>query len=55
MLFPTIPDYFSCSLKFVTQLDDLSPVHLDLCIDHIYFTIQASEKYSAAMYYIPCC
>ena len=47
MLFPTIPDYFSCSLWFVTQLDDLSPLLLDLCIDHIYFTIQASETYSA--------
>ena len=24
--------------------------YFDLCIDHLYFTIQATEKFSAAMY-----
>jgi len=33
-----------------TDLDDLFPLYLDLCIDHLYFTIQVTEKYSAAMY-----
>ena len=34
----------------VTQLNDHCYSYLDFCVDH--FTIQAIEKYSAAMYYL---
>ena len=43
----------------VTQLDDLSPIYWDLCIDHLHLylhlyisNIQRTQKYSASMYYI---
>ena len=45
--------------QLVTHLDDLFPLHLDLCIDHrhpvLYFTVQVTEKYSAAMFYCRTC
>ena len=35
---------------FVTQLDALYPLCWDICIDHLYFTIQTTEKHTAVMY-----
>ena len=39
------------SEQLVTQRDYLCSSYLGFCDDHLYFSIQATEKYSTAMYY----
>ena len=39
------------ALELVTQLDDICYLYLGFCDDHLYFRIQATEKYSTVMYY----
>ena len=35
--------------QLVAQLDDLCYLYLDFCFDHLYFTIQITEKYSIVL------